>query len=137
MNFLLVLFSALTMLFSCGNGDKAKENQIVAPDSLMVTDSVAPYAQMQVKENCFIVISKPELKLYVCEVVGDDTVRLVEYPVCMGKNLGQKQKKGDMRPIALGKSLSSSPKSSMPPTGVMTLAMVAARFWPTAIGLCA
>lgn len=97
MNFLLVLFSALTLLFSCGNGEKAKENQTVAPDSVKVTDSVAPYAEMQVKENCFIVISKPELKLYVCEVVGDDTVRLVEYPVCMGKNLGQKQKKGDMR----------------------------------------
>ena len=97
MNFLLVLFSALTLLFSCGSGDKAKENQTVAPDSVKVTDSVAPYAQMQVKENCFIVISKPELKLYVCEVVGNDTVRLVEYPVCMGKNLGQKQKKGDMR----------------------------------------
>ena len=95
MNFLLVLFSALTLLFSCGNGDKAKENQAVATDSVKVTDSVAPYAQMQVKENCFIVISKPELKLYVCEVVGDDTVRLVEYPVCMGKNLGQKQKMSD------------------------------------------
>ncbi len=96
MNFLLVLFSALTLLFSCGSGDKAKENQTVTNDSVKVADSVVPYAQMQVKENCFIVISKPELKLYVCEVVGNDTVRLVEYPVCMGKNLGQKQKKGDM-----------------------------------------
>ena len=97
MNFLLVLFSALSLLFSCGSGDKAKENQTVTNDSVKVADSVVPYAQMQVKENCFIVISKPELKLYVCEVVGNDTVRLVEYPVCMGKNLGQKQKKGDMR----------------------------------------
>ena len=49
------------------------------------------------KENCFIVISKKELKLYVCEAMKDDTVRVAEYPVCMGKNLGQKEKKGDMR----------------------------------------
>lgn len=97
MNILLVLFSILTMLFSCGNGDKAPEPQAVNAESEKITDSVAPYSELQVKENCFIVISKAELRLYVCEVLTDDTVRLAEYPVCMGKNLGQKQKKGDMR----------------------------------------
>ena len=97
MNFLLVLFSTLSMLLSCGNGNKANENQKATSESETVLDSVAPYAEMQVKENCFIVISKAELKLYVCEALTNDTVRLAEYPVCMGKNLGQKQKKGDMR----------------------------------------
>ena len=52
---------------------------------------------MQEQANCFIVISKMEQKLYVCEAVGEDTVRLAEYPVCMGKNLGPKERKGDMK----------------------------------------
>ena len=102
MNFLFALFCTL-VLFSCGNGNENKgsnevnENQLVVATAEPATDSVVPYSEMQVKENCFIVISKQELKLYVCEVVENDTVRLAEYPVCMGKNLGQKQKKGDMR----------------------------------------
>ena len=49
------------------------------------------------KQNCFIVISKPKLCLSVYEVVGSDTVLIKSYPVCVGKNYGQKQKKGDMR----------------------------------------
>ena len=102
MNFLLFFFSALA-LFSCGNNNEnkesseVKENQSVVATVETVTDSVVAYSEMQVKENCFIVISKQELKLYVCVVIENDTVRLVEYPVCMGKNLGHKQKKGDMR----------------------------------------
>ena len=103
MNFLFVLFSTL-VLFSCGNSNennvntKNKESQSVTTAAVeTTTDSIASYSEMQVKENCFIVISKQELRLYVCEVIENDTVRLAEYPVCMGKNLGQKQKKGDMR----------------------------------------
>ena len=96
MNFLIALFSALTLL-ACGNRNENKENQPVATSIETIIDSVMPYDTMQVKEHCFIVVSKQELKLYVCEVVEDDTVRLAEYPVCMGKNLGPKQKKGDMK----------------------------------------
>lgn len=96
MNFLIALFSALTLL-ACGNRNESKENQPIATSIEVATDSVTPYATMQVKEHCFIVISKQELKLYVCEVVENDTVRVAEYPVCMGKNIGPKQKKGDMK----------------------------------------
>ena len=49
------------------------------------------------KKNCFILISKPEFRLYVCEVVNGDTLKRVHYPVCVGKNKGQKQRKGDMK----------------------------------------
>ncbi|MBQ6771603.1 MAG: L,D-transpeptidase [Bacteroidales bacterium] len=55
------------------------------------------YAVMQQREKCFVVISKQELKLYVCEVVENDTVRLAEYPVCLSRNLGQKERVGDLK----------------------------------------
>lgn len=54
-------------------------------------------SEIEVKENCFIVISKKEQKLYVCEDKGTDTVRVAQFPVCMGKNKGQKEKMGDMK----------------------------------------
>ena len=54
-------------------------------------------AQNNVNDSIFIVVSKKELKLYVCQVTENDTVRIATYPVCLGKNLGQKTKKGDMK----------------------------------------
>lgn len=41
-----------------------------------------------------IVIDKPTLKLYV---IGEKNDTLFTAPVCVGKNLGNKQRKGDMR----------------------------------------
>ena len=60
-------------------------------------DSATFYSEVVNKKNCFILISKPEYRLYVCEVVDGDTLKRVHYPVCVGKNKGQKQKKGDMK----------------------------------------
>ena len=61
------------------------------------SDSATFYSEVVNKKNCFIVISKPEYRLYVCEVVNGDTLKRVHYPVCVGKNKGQKQKPGDMK----------------------------------------
>lgn len=72
------------------------EVEIVQEDTIPHADT-ALYDAMQQRENCFIVISKQELKLYVCEVVENDTVRVAEYPACLSKNLGQKERKGDMK----------------------------------------
>ena len=69
---------------------------MTAADTVASADT-ALYAEMQQRENCFIVISKLEQKLYVCEAIENDTVRIAEYPVCLGKNMGPKQKKGDMK----------------------------------------
>ena len=60
-------------------------------------DSATFYSEVVDKMNCFILVSKPEYRLYVCEVVGDDTVKRVHYPVCVALNKGQKQKRKDMR----------------------------------------
>lgn len=50
------------------------------------------------KSNCLFVVSKvhPE-HLSVYEAVGGDTVLLATYPVCVGKNKGQKQETGDCK----------------------------------------
>ncbi|MGM9861145.1 MAG: L,D-transpeptidase [Muribaculaceae bacterium] len=46
--------------------------------------------------NALIVISKRDLRLTVYATVGADTLRIADYPVCVGKNKGQKTKSGDM-----------------------------------------
>ncbi len=49
------------------------------------------------KGSQFIVISKKDLRLYVYGVAGKDTLLLAKYPVCLSKNKGQKQRRGDMK----------------------------------------
>lgn len=84
---------------ACSNNHgetSAPEAEITAADTV-ASANTALYAEMQQRENCFVVISKLEQKLYVCEAIENDTVRIAEYPVCLGKNIGPKQKKGDMK----------------------------------------
>lgn len=50
------------------------------------------------KKNTFIVISKKEQRLYVYGKMADgERVLLAKYPVCLSKNKGQKQRRGDMK----------------------------------------
>lgn len=45
----------------------------------------------------FIVINKRDLKLRVYDPNGGDTLLVKEYDVCLSKNKGQKQRRGDMK----------------------------------------
>lgn len=103
------LLSILAMCFaisSCGSGN-ATETKEQTNDTIVMqqdtaaevvrTDTATFYSDVVNPKNCFILISKPEYRLYVCEVMDGDTVKRVHYPVCVGKAKGQKQKKGDMR----------------------------------------
>ena len=50
------------------------------------------------KKNTFIVISKKEQRLYVYgKTATGETVLMAKFPVCLSKNKGQKQRKGDMK----------------------------------------
>ena len=50
------------------------------------------------KKNTFIVISKKDLRLYVYgKTASGDTVLMAKFPVCLSKNKGQKQRRGDMK----------------------------------------
>ena len=95
---LLILACVLPFMACSGaQGETTAETVETAAEDTVATANTGLYAPMQQRENCFIVISKQELKLYVCEAVENDTVRLAEYPVCLSRNLGQKTKTGDMK----------------------------------------
>ena len=105
MNILYVL-AALFAMTSCGSGNATETIEPVHNDTVVmqqdttaviVSDSATFYSDVVNPKNCFIVISKPEYRLYVCEVVGADTLKRAHFPVCVGKAKGQKQKKGDMK----------------------------------------
>lgn len=106
---LMYLLAALFVMPSCGSNenqvtdpivtDTVKANDTIVVDTVktVVGDSATFYSEVVNKKNCFILISKPEFRLYVCEVVDGDTIKRVHYPVCVGLNKGQKQKPGDKK----------------------------------------
>lgn len=94
MKILTLLAGVIALLTSCFNGRGEATEQTTESQRM---DTVAAYSEIQDKANTFIVISKQELKLYVCEALEDDTVRIAEFPVCLSRNLGQKERKGDMK----------------------------------------
>ena len=103
---LMYVLAALFALPSCGSSGSQVADPIqndtvktVVTDTIGAnpSDSATYYSDVVNKKNCFILIAKPEYRLYVCEVVSGDTLKRVHYPVCVGRNKGQKQKKGDMK----------------------------------------
>ena len=106
MTLIYIVLAALFTMPSCDttpSSEVEKQDPIVEVipiiDTVQVVsaDSATYYSDVVNKKNCFILISKPEYRLYVCEVVDGDTVKRVHYPVCVGLKKGQKQKKGDMK----------------------------------------
>ena len=104
-----LIFSLLAALFAMPSCDTTPTDKVVEKQEPIVemtpmdtidvipADTATFYSDVVDKKNCFILISKPEYRLYVCEVVDGDTLKRMHYPVCVGKNKGQKQKKGDMK----------------------------------------
>lgn len=93
-----LIFGVLVlMLTACGGkANNVKENEQTATDTIPVEEPMV-FGEMLNRDSCFIVIDKPALHLSVYEVQQSDTVLLARYPVCVGKNLGQKEKPGDMK----------------------------------------
>ncbi len=96
--YVLLLMCALP-LWSCSNNRSKAATEVVeeTPTDTVPKANTALYAEMRQRDKGFIVISKQELKLYVCEALEDDTVRIAEFPVCLSRNLGQKERVGDMK----------------------------------------
>ena len=105
MAIIISLLAAFFAIPSCGisTSNEVEKQKTVEEKNIMDTVDVVPadsatyYSEVVNKKSCFIVISKPEYRLYVCEVVKGDTIKRAHFPVCVGLNKGQKQKKGDMR----------------------------------------
>ena len=98
----LLLLSLMLVLLSCGGNkddnkyasQSAANSEAAAPPQLKISDN-ADYD----KESPFIVISKKDLTLtvYARSNGGGDTIAIASFPVCMGKNKGNKEGSGDMR----------------------------------------
>ena len=84
-----------------GQGDSAQAVTVdtVAQDEAPADRSLElPLVPGKPTGTAFIVISKRDLTLSVYDRSADgDTVIVAQYPCCMGKNKGNKVKRGDMR----------------------------------------
>lgn len=89
-----IILAVMVMAACGGKANNVKEQEPVA-DTIVVEQPVT-FGEMLNRDNCFIVIDKPALHLSVYENQEGDTVLIARYPVCVGKNYGQKQKSGDM-----------------------------------------
>ena len=87
---LMYVLAALFALPSCGSSEsqvteQENKNTIETVTDTVTTipaDSATFYSEVVNKKNCFIVISKPEYRLYVCEVVNGDTPGDMKTPEC-------------------------------------------------------
>ena len=89
------IFVTVVLLAACG-GKANNNSKEQTPEPIPVEQTVV-FGEMVNRDSCFIVIDKPALHLSVYESQSGDTVLIARYPVCVGKNYGQKEKKGDMK----------------------------------------
>ena len=101
------LFIALTLLLpfaasACAR-DTGKAQPTPSETTLPVSDTTGTVLQFPALPDkptgtAFIVISKRDQTLSVYDRNADgDTVLVAQFPCCMGKNKGDKQRRGDMR----------------------------------------
>ena len=93
--FLMLLVCLLPLAVCATQADQKKNSKKKAK-----TTAVAKKQQTATPakdKGTFIVISKKDLNLRVYGKQGNDTVLLAEYPACLSKNKGDKQRKGDMK----------------------------------------
>lgn len=86
----------LVLMTACGGKANNVEEQTPLADTVE-EKTTERFGTLINRDQCFIVVSKPDLHLSVYEVQEGDTVLLARYPVCVGKNYGQKERKGDMK----------------------------------------
>lgn len=113
----------MTTFVSCGNANGGSEGNAEGEegDSIVQADADVPtreytvdegsfhhtylvadqmdekhiYKQNVNKDNCFIVISKKEYRLYVYEAAAEDTTLVASFPVCYAIEPGPKEGEGD------------------------------------------
>ena len=93
----LLLLVGVALICACGGKAKNAKMDEEAPTDTIPVEAPVVFGQLVDQSKCFIVIDKPELTLSVYEDQEGDTVLLARYPVCVGKNYGQKEKAGDMK----------------------------------------
>ena len=83
MSIIICLLAAWFAMPSCNSPEPANEvkkedNTVVVNEGdtidVIRPDTATIYSDVVNKKNCFILIAKPEYRLYVCEVVDGDTI---------------------------------------------------------------
>jgi murein L,D-transpeptidase YafK len=92
---ILIIVAAMIMTACGGRANNSKDENHPA-DTIPVEEPIV-FGELVNRDSCFIVVNKTELHLSVYESQEGDTVLLMRYPVCVGKNYGQKEKAGDMK----------------------------------------
>lgn len=97
-----LLIVAALCVAAPGPMDAAKKQKVKAKVALTKQNSQKAKSKSkpvaaESKKKDFIVISKKDLNLRVYSPQGGDTVLLAQFPVCLSKNKGNKQRVGDMK----------------------------------------
>ena len=97
-----LILTTITVLMLALAGSTAcmgqNNNTAATADDTVEASIQLPPLPAKASGKAFIVISKKDLMLRVYDRnKGGDTILVAEYPCCMGKNKGNKQKRGDMR----------------------------------------
>ena len=94
----IILGILVLVMTACGGrANNVKEQEQEPTMDTIPTEQPVVFGELQNRDNCFIVVDKPALHLSVYEDQQGDTVLIARYPVCVGKNHGQKEKSGDMK----------------------------------------
>lgn len=94
---MIFLFSAVCVMCSAGTSETSGENGGTdEKSSVVAVEDTIGIGTPKVREKCFIVVSKKDMKLTVYEATKKDTVMVARFDCCLGKNFGDKQKRGDM-----------------------------------------
>lgn len=92
---LIMLVCLLPMAACAGSADQKKSAK--KAKTTTVAKKSSKKATTAASNGSFIVISKKDLNLRVYGKQGGDTVLLAQFPACLSKNKGDKQRKGDMK----------------------------------------
>ncbi|MBR1804052.1 MAG: L,D-transpeptidase [Muribaculaceae bacterium] len=93
---LLMMLVCLLPLAACASPADQKKSSKKAKTTTTTTKAKTATTSANTKGS-FIVISKKDLNLRVYGKQGKDTVLLAEFPACLSKNKGNKERKGDMK----------------------------------------
>lgn len=99
---LVLLLIAMAGIYGCSpsgneNAQTDAANTEATVEEAANSEPVTTGGVIQVRENCFIVVSKLDLNLRVYEAVDGDTLLVKQYPACLSARKGNKEKKGDMK----------------------------------------
>ena len=91
----LVAIALLVGITAMGAWATSPRTAAKAKPKAKTADTAKP--SPKAKKTTFIVISKKDLNLRVYDAHGRDTVLLAEFPACLSKSKGNKQRVGDMK----------------------------------------